>query len=81
MKSRDSRDVLSVYRLRKRCNKQAKISLNNNTTLPWKRNIKICFKKRVTTEERIFYKLLHRGCSDKVDLIFTNSKRVIPYSS
>ena len=41
MKSRDSRDVLSVLRLRKRYTKQAKFSLNNNTTLPGKGNIKI----------------------------------------
>ena len=31
MKGRDSRDVLSILRLRKRYTKQAKLSLNNNT--------------------------------------------------
>ena len=46
MKSRDSRDVLSVLRLRKRYKKQAKFSLNNNTTLPWKGNIKINVPKK-----------------------------------
>ena len=40
MKSRDSMDILSVLRLRKRY-KQAKFSLNNNTTLTWKGNTKI----------------------------------------
>ena len=48
MKSRDSRDVLSVLRLRKRytCTKQAKFSLNNNTALPGKGNIKINVTKK-----------------------------------
>ena len=46
MKSRDSRDVLSVLRLRKRYNKQAKFSLNNNMTLPWKGNTKINVPKK-----------------------------------
>ena len=32
-------------------------------------------KKGVTTEVKIFYKLLHRGCSDQADLIFTNSEQ------
>ena len=45
MKSRDSRDVLSVFRLRKRY-KQTKFSLNNNTTLPQKGNIKINVQTR-----------------------------------
>ena len=42
MKSRDSRDVLSVFRLRKRYNiKQTKFSLKNKATLPWIGNTKI----------------------------------------
>ena len=65
MKSRDSRDVLGVFRLRKRYNKQRKFSLNNNIILPWKGNTKINVpKKGVTTEVKIVYKLLHCGCSD-----------------
>ena len=64
MKSRDSRYVLCVLRLRKRYTKKAKFSLNNNTALPGKGNIKINVPKKVTTEEKLFYKLLHRGCSD-----------------
>ena len=46
MKSRDSRDVLSVFRLRKRHKKQTKFSLNNNTTLQWKEIPKSIFQKR-----------------------------------
>ena len=46
MKSRDSKDILSVFRPRKRYNKQTKISLNNNTTLPWKGNTKINIPKK-----------------------------------
>ena len=46
MKSRDSRVVLSVFRLRKRYNKQTKLSLNNNTTLPCKENAKINVPKK-----------------------------------
>ena len=64
MKSRDSRDVLSVLRLRKRYNKPAKFSLNNNTALPGKGNIKINAPKKVTNEVKLFFKLLHHGCSD-----------------
>ena len=64
MKSKDSRDVLSVLRLRKRYIKQAKFSLNNNTALPGKGNIKINVPKKFTTEVKLFYKLLHHGCSD-----------------
>ena len=64
MKSRDSRDVLNVLRLRKRYNKQIKFSLNNNTTLPWKGNTKINVPEKVTNEVKMFYKLLHHGCSD-----------------
>ena len=56
MKSRDSRDVLSVFTLRKRYYKQTKFSLNNNTTLPWKGNTKINVQKK-TTAVKIFYKL------------------------
>ena len=42
MKSRDSRNVLSVFRLKKRFNiKQTKFSLYNNITLPWKGYTKI----------------------------------------
>ena len=41
MKSRGSRDVLSVFRLRKRHKKQTKFSLNNDTTLQWEGNTKI----------------------------------------
>ena len=41
MKNRDTRDVLSVFRLRKRYNKQTKFSQNYNTTLPWKGNTEI----------------------------------------
>ena len=59
MESKDSRDVLSALKLRKRYNKQAKFSLNNNNTLPWKGNTKINVPKKVTTE-KIFYKLLIR---------------------
>ena len=65
MKSRDRRDVLTVIRLRKRCNKQTKLSQNNSTTLIWKESTKIYVpKKGVTTEVKIFYKFLHRGSSD-----------------
>ena len=65
MKSKDSRGVLSVFRLRKRYNKQKNFSLNNNTTLPWKGNTKInVLNKGVTLAVKIFYKLLYRGCSD-----------------
>ena len=46
MKSRNSGDVLSVFRLRKTCNKQTKFSLTNNTTLPWKGNTKINVPKK-----------------------------------
>ena len=46
MKSRDSRDVLSVFKVRKRYNKQTKFSLNNNTTLPWKGITKINVPKK-----------------------------------
>ena len=46
MKIRDIRDVLSVFRLRKRCNKERKFSLNNNTTLPRKGNAKINVPKK-----------------------------------
>ena len=46
MKGRDSRDVQSVFRLRRRQNKQTKFSLNNTTTLPWKGNIKINVPKK-----------------------------------
>ena len=62
-KNRDSRDVLIVFRLRKRY-KQTKFSVNNNTTLPWIGNTTINVhkkKKGVTTEVKIYYKLLHRG--------------------
>ena len=45
MKSRDNMDILSVFRLRKRCNKQTKFSLNI-TTLPWKGNNKINIPKQ-----------------------------------
>ena len=46
MKSRDSRDVLSVFRLRKRHKKQTKFSLNNNTILQWEGNTKINVPKK-----------------------------------
>ena len=46
MKSRDSRDVMSVFRLGKRYNKQRKFSLNNYTILPWKGNSKINVPKK-----------------------------------
>ena len=45
MKRRDSRDLLSVFGLRKRY-KQIKFSLNNKTTLPWKGNTKINVSKK-----------------------------------
>ena len=45
MKRRDSRDVLSVFRLRKRY-KLSKFSLNSNTILPWKGNNKINISKK-----------------------------------
>ena len=35
-----------------------------------------CSKIGVTTEVKIFCKLLHRGCSVQVDLIFINSELV-----
>ena len=44
IKGRDSRDVLSDFRLRKR-HKQTKFSLNNNITLPWKGNTNINVQK------------------------------------
>ena len=56
MKSRDSRVVLSVFRLRKKYNKQRKFSLNNNTTLTWKGNTKINVPKK-EFQLKIFYKL------------------------
>ena len=46
MKSRDTRDVLSVFRLRKRYNKQTVFSVNNNTVSPWKGNAKINISKQ-----------------------------------
>ena len=49
MKSRESRDILSVLKLRKRYNKQAKFSLNNNT-LPCEGNTNINVLKEVTTK-------------------------------
>ena len=64
MKSRDSWDIFSVIRLRKRYTKQAKFSLNSNTALPGKGHIKINVPKKVTTEVKLLFKLLHRGCSD-----------------
>ena len=48
MKSRDCRDVLSVLRLKKRYTKQVMFSLNNNTALPGKGNIKMKFFKSKT---------------------------------
>ena len=45
MKSRDGRDVLSVLRLSERY-KLANFSLNNKTTLQWKRNTKINVPKK-----------------------------------
>ena len=67
MKSRDSRDILSVFRLRKRYNEQTKFSLNNNAihciTMETKYQNK-CSKKGVTTEVKLFFKLLHHVCSD-----------------
>ena len=63
MKSRDSRDVLSVFRLRKRYNKQIKFSQNYNTILPWKGNTKINVpRKELQLKLKIFYKLLQHGC-------------------
>ena len=35
-----------------------------------------CSKTGVTNEVKIFHKLLHHDCSDKVDPIFTNFERV-----
>ena len=64
MKSRDSRDVLRVFRLGKRHKKQTKFSLNNNYITMGKKYQNQCSKKGVTTEEKIFNKLLHHGCSD-----------------
>ena len=46
MKSRDSRNVLSVFRLRKRYNKQTKFFLNK-FALSWKENTKINVPKKV----------------------------------
>ena len=46
MKSRDSKDGLSIFRLRKRYIKQTMFSLNNNTTLSWKGNSKINVQKK-----------------------------------
>ena len=64
MKRRKSRDVGSVFKLRKRHYKQMEFSQNNNTTLPWKRNTKINVPKEgVTTDVKIFDKLLHLDCS------------------
>ena len=34
-----------------------------------------CSKTGVTTEVKIFHKLLHRDCSDKADPFFTNFER------
>ena len=67
MKSRDSRDIQSVLNIRKKYNKQAKFSLNNNT-LPWKGNTNINVLKEVTTEVKnilqTFDEVLNYGCSD-----------------
>ena len=45
MKSRDSRDILSVLK-KIYGSKQTKFSLNNNTTLPQKGNTKIYVQKK-----------------------------------
>ena len=58
MKSRDSRDVLRVFRLRKRQKKQTKFSLNNNTTLQWEGNTKINVpKKELQLKKKYFINL------------------------
>ena len=54
MKSRDSRDFLSVFRLRERYNKQTKFSLNNNYITMERKYQDKCSKKGVTTEEKDF---------------------------